>query len=538
MAAAPTLGRLPTEIWQGIVAHTQRVDQRTLLSASRFLRAVAHGALFRVVRLQFGAWEGLRPVETFPGIDGDGEDLDKLTASAASRTAQLTVRVVGDAEFAQAIKSLHVLCHQTEHNFESEGAMQSHSCVDQLLRVPQICKPWLQQSTPCRICRLFTGSETGLAFPSKWPTVSISPDNGTLCDPSPSPALATSCPDLRELRIPATHDTCSVPRHLELRQLRTLMILCQLHLDIAAGSRAGDQAAASRDAVQALIHANARLARLTLYGALLEFLTPGVFAHLVELEVWGPRRPHLDALACLLPHAVRLERLALVELARCAGIVPALRVLPPRLTALKIMTLDAVPDHVAADLVAVIRAQPYLSRLDLDLPQLQPGPLHAVLAAVSALPHIEALGIDMRALTDVRTASAKLPRTLVALHVQLRWDNAPLPDPMLRALAAMPALALLHLFSCHGADTMAAEELADELPTLERVGLGARLWDVERRPHLKVHEWTPKQIAMRSVETLGDAGEWYVRLAANMFVSTEPRVHRLLRFHDLLDGGG
>jgi hypothetical protein len=99
----------------------------------------------------------------------------------------------------------------------------------------------------------------------------------------------------------------------------------------------------------------------------------------------------------------------------------------------------------------------------------------------------------------------------------VRWENVPLDDPemavVLRALERMPGLRLFHLQTTYAAQQTAAEELAFALPTLAVVGLGSHVWTVERGgPLLNMRQWSAKQVAMRTADTLGEAGEWLVRV--------------------------
>ena len=73
----------------------------------------------------------------------------------------------------------------------------------------------------------------------------------------------------------------------------------------------------------------------------------------------------------------------------------------------------------------------------------------------------------------------------------------------------LPHLELLHLETLFASESEAAEELAYALPQLRIVALGAHCWEIDRSRELpNVTMWTKKQVAFRTRESLGDAGEW------------------------------
>jgi hypothetical protein len=294
-----------------------------------------------------------------------------------------------------------------------------------------------------------------------------------------------------------------------------------------------------------LINTNPRLTRLTIYSDLLNGLVPSVFEGLRELEIWGPRNEHLRELDRLLPRASALEGLALVEITQCQDVMPLLarhaRAFA-RLTRLKLMSIDPVHslDTMAA-LIAFVSAQAQLRwcvpcpapprgprltrscRLDIDLPGLGRAQLFDLLAGLARVQSLEVLGFDCRAtieLEDLQEIADVLPRALVALHLQLGFENVPFSDSAMRGLVAclraMPALTLLHLQTMYATHRDGADELADALPALRTVGFGPALWDVEHADGLAtLRRWTFREVALRSAETLGVAGEWCVRTATH-----------------------
>jgi hypothetical protein len=162
-------------------------------------------------------------------------------------------------------------------------------------------------------------------------------------------------------------------------------------------------------------------------------------------------------------------------------------------------------------------------RLDIDLPGLGRAQLFDLLAGLAHVQSLEVLGFDCRAtieLEDLQAIADVLPRALVALHLQLGFENVPFSDSAMRGLVAclraMPALALLHLQTMYATHRDGADELADALPALRTVGFGPALWDVEHAAGLAtLRRWTFREVALRSAETLGAAGEWCVRTATH-----------------------
>jgi hypothetical protein len=155
--------------------------------------------------------------------------------------------------------------------------------------------------------------------------------------------LNESCPDLRTLRIPATHAARVVPGSFTLHKLDALIIVCQLDIDNMHGY-VPELVAECRPELQRLIHAN-KLVRLAIYSDLLPDLAPPAFERLQDLEIWGPRNAHLNALDRLLPLFSRLEYLALIEITHCQDVMPLLQRHAQafgRLVRLKLMSIDPV----------------------------------------------------------------------------------------------------------------------------------------------------------------------------------------------------
>jgi hypothetical protein len=155
-------------------------------------------------------------------------------------------------------------------------------------------------------------------------------------------------------------------------------------------------------------------------------------------------------------------------------------------------------------------------RLDFDLPGIASDHVLELLSAISNLPSIEALGFDIRSITDLDDLSlvaSYLPPTLSALHLELCWENVPVIEPGMRALvnalAGMRDLQLVHIETIYGPQSQVAQDLAFALPLVEIIGLGASFWDMDRHDErVKVREWTSKQVVMRTAETVGASGEW------------------------------
>jgi hypothetical protein len=91
------------------------MDQRALLFVSRLHRRVALGALFHLVRIHFGQWERVLPVNAHPD------------SHASERSRKQTIRSHGkliaiaqDPVFARAVKKLWIFCY-TESGLSDEG---------------------------------------------------------------------------------------------------------------------------------------------------------------------------------------------------------------------------------------------------------------------------------------------------------------------------------------------------------------------------------------------------------------------------------
>jgi hypothetical protein len=108
---------LPPELWDRIAAFAPLAVQRRLLFVSRFLRNVAQRLLFRVVRLQFGVWESIRP-----GDVAEEEDIGVITENTARCTNELIERIIHDPAFAKVVKSVHVLSYTMQQGFSHAGA--------------------------------------------------------------------------------------------------------------------------------------------------------------------------------------------------------------------------------------------------------------------------------------------------------------------------------------------------------------------------------------------------------------------------------
>jgi hypothetical protein len=107
---------IPPELWHCAITYASNADQRAFLAVSRFFRAAAHRVIFRVVYLQFGVWESIRPDD-----ESDEEDTEDFAVSTARRTRELTERIAHDAAFAQAVQSLHVLAYTMQQGLDPEG---------------------------------------------------------------------------------------------------------------------------------------------------------------------------------------------------------------------------------------------------------------------------------------------------------------------------------------------------------------------------------------------------------------------------------
>jgi hypothetical protein len=139
-----------------------------------------------------------------------------------------------------------------------------------------------------------------------------------------------------------------------------------------------------------------------------------------------------------------------------------------------------------------------------------------VIEVISGLPEMEALGYDLRSIVDIEDIeriSKCLPSTLIALHLQFSWENVPLNDPemehLLDRLKEMDKLQFLHVHTMYRSKLNVAENLAFALTSVQVLGFGAEFWDVVRSgEHVRVLDWTYKQVIMRSAETVGEPGEW------------------------------
>jgi hypothetical protein len=75
----------------------------------------------------------------------------------------------------------------------------------------------------------------------------------------------------------------------------------------------------------------------------------------------------------------------------------------------------------------------------------------------------------------------------------------------------MSALYLLHVQTMYATNLDMVEELAFALASVVVIGLGENFWDVDRSDvNPAVKQWTLKEVALRSVTTIGEAGEWFV----------------------------
>jgi hypothetical protein len=71
------------------------------------------------------------------------------------------------------------------------------------------------------------------------------------------------------------------------------------------------------------------------------------------------------------------------------------------------------------------------------MPGLERAHLLKLLEGISEVKNLEVLGIDCRSifdLEDVETVAQFLPSTLVALHLQLSWENVPFTGAELKDL--------------------------------------------------------------------------------------------------------
>lgn len=182
-------------------------------------------------------------------------------------------------------------------------------------------------------------------------------------------ALNSYCTELTGLRLPASQDTHLVPA-LQLRNLSSLFIECQLYIDNVSGYFPAKLAQLRQDFGN-LIGANSRLTRLTIYGDLLGDVAFDKLEQLTHLEIWNPHSSHASHFDQIVRHAHGLTDLALVELTGCQAILPVLLNEPRNFSVmkgLKIMSMDAIHDETGLSLLtACIRAHPQLQRYALDL---------------------------------------------------------------------------------------------------------------------------------------------------------------------------
>jgi hypothetical protein len=77
-------------------------------------------------------------------------------------------------------------------------------------------------------------------------------------------------------------------------------------------------------------------------------------------------------------------------------------------------------------------------------------------------------------------------------------------------LSNMPALEVLHFQVEYATQPVVAEQIALMVPGLTVVGLGDKAWDVIQVEGLiRLRAWSYKDLALRTSETIGSAGEWY-----------------------------
>jgi hypothetical protein len=177
-------------------------------------------------------------------------------------------------------------------------------------------------------------------------------------------ALSKHCPNLQELRIPATHVADIVPESLTLSNLTSLTIVCQLDVDNIRGY-VPEHIANSQRELQKLINSNMRLTHLTIYSELLENISQSVFEGLQELELWGPHDEHVGILRRVLPCTSDLKMLGIVEIKHQFENIMLLLLEHarafPNLRGFKVMSLETVDAAPCMNpLSDFLRMQPHL----------------------------------------------------------------------------------------------------------------------------------------------------------------------------------
>lgn len=86
------------------------------MAVGRFIHNIALRRLFRVVRLEFGLWESIKPV--YNDLD---LSLDEVGRASAARTATLMNRIAHDAHFAEVVRHLRI------HSFSQQDDILNSS---------------------------------------------------------------------------------------------------------------------------------------------------------------------------------------------------------------------------------------------------------------------------------------------------------------------------------------------------------------------------------------------------------------------------
>jgi hypothetical protein len=81
-------------------------------------------------------------------------------------------------------------------------------------------------------------------------------------------------------------------------------------------------------------------------------------------------------------------------------------------------------------------------------------------------------------------------------------------------------LELLHIQTKYASPQTAAEDLAYVLPSVQIIGLAEHIYSVVRPSQnkqflLSLRPWSYREAALRTQDTIGEHGEWYVSISCN-----------------------
>jgi hypothetical protein len=75
----------------------------------------------------------------------------------------------------------------------------------------------------------------------------------------------------------------------------------------------------------------------------------------------------------------------------------------------------------------------------------------------------------------------------------------------------MRGLTFFHVESQYTTNYEVVEELVDQLEKLKVIGFGRDFWNIKRTTANPLSDqWSVKDVALRSIVSLGETGEWFV----------------------------